>query len=935
MIQFRRSVPRRPTAGGWLVAALVALLTVAGAQAKVSERSLRYHEEARRYLEQGKVNEAIIQLKNAIRTDPDNLRARFDLGLIHLRRRAGPAAEKELKAARAGGMPAEQVIVPLARAYLQQRKFDQVLDEITPGEYPAAVNAGVYAARADALLGRRQPEEAAAALRQALEYADDNADIYVALSRVLQVQGKGREAEAALDRALGLDADNFEALLGKGNLRRRAGDLAAATDAFDRAVAANPGDFRARLGRAAVAIGQADDARAWVDVDAVLVKAPGQPIAVYLQSLLLARQGDYAGALGALQEVQTALAGHLPAVYLLGALSFAENQLEQALALIEQYRAAVPQDPRGHRLLASIHLRRKAPGRAVAVLEPVIERWPEDFRLLALLANAYMSARQYAQATELFERAVALAPDNIDVQTRLAASRLGAGEAEQAVKELEAIIGRDDPNTRRASVLLILTHLRDRDFDAALAATETLQARLPGSPVPDNFRGMIQLAKGDLAAARQGFRAALKVKPDYFPAILNLAGIDRREGDAAAARRRYQAVLEQDPKHLRTMVALAELDFAADQPAAAITWLEKAAVAHPRKVLPRLRLVNTHLGRGQAERALAVARELVQVAPKHGNALDALARAQLAVGQTASATVTYRQLVDLVPNSAKARHRLARLLAAADKLDEAGRLLDKAIALDPTLAAAWRDRFEVEVRARGVKPALALAQKMRPDAPPPLGDVMVADLLYRDQQYGPAAEAYAAGFAAAPSSALVRRLYQSHARAGDADRGRALLRQWLAEHDADNEVRFVLAGDLIGAGEYPQAIAENETLLARLPDNAVVLNNLAWLYDQQGDDRALGYARRAHQINPDAPEIADTLGWLLVNRGELTRGLELLRQANATAPERAEIGYHLAAALHRSGDDATARALLETALGSGTAFSGATEAQALLRRLSE
>ena len=120
------------------LAALAVLATLAVpatlAEARPTDRSVRYHDEARQYLEAGKVNEAIIQLKNAIRTDPDNVKARLGLGLIHLGRRAGPAAEKELKAARARGLPARRMVVALARAYLLQGKFAELLDEIQPGD---------------------------------------------------------------------------------------------------------------------------------------------------------------------------------------------------------------------------------------------------------------------------------------------------------------------------------------------------------------------------------------------------------------------------------------------------------------------------------------------------------------------------------------------------------------------------------------------------------------------------------------------------------------------------------------------------------------------------------------------------------------------------------------------------------------------------------
>src|SRR3546814_7859923 len=61
-----------------------------------------------------------------------------------------------------------------------------------------------------------------------------------------------------------------------------------------------------------------------------------------------------------------------------------------------------------------------------------------------------------------------------------------------------------------------------------------------------------------------------------------------------------------------------------------------------------------------------------------------------------------------------------------------------------------------------------------------------------------------------------------------------------------------------------------------------VLNNLAWLKNELGEPNALDYARRAHDLAPDSPEIADTLGWMLVqSKDTAEEGLALLREARS------------------------------------------------------
>ena len=61
------------------------------------------------------------------------------------------------------------------------------------------------------------------------------------------------------------------------------------------------------------------------------------------------------------------------------------------------------------------------------------------------------------------------------------------------------------------------------------------------------------------------------------------------------------------------------------------------------------------------------------------------------------------------------------------------------------------------------------------------------------------------------------------------------------------------------------------------PGDALLLNNLAWVAGQVNDPKALEYAERADKLAQDNPGILDTLGVLLVDKGDAKRGIDLLR----------------------------------------------------------
>ena len=77
----------------------------------------------------------------------------------------------------------------------------------------------------------------------------------------------------------------------------------------------------------------------------------------------------------------------------------------------------------------------------------------------------------------------------------------------------------------------------------------------------------------------------------------------------------------------------------------------------------------------------------------------------------------------------------------------------------------------------------------------------------------------------------------------------------------------------------------------------------------------------------------DTLGWILVGQGQLTRALELLHDAASNAPKSAVIHYHLAVALARSGQNSEAKKELEAAIGTGQKFPELDDAKVMLKHL--
>ena len=132
------------------------------------QRSARAHADARRSLDGGDLKAAQIHLRNAVRHDPGNLEARYDLGIVNLRLGDLPAAEKDLQQALAGGFAPDRALPEYGAVLLQLQKFDKLLAEIRPGDRAPQLEAKLRVLRAAAQTGLRRPDAAERELRESL-----------------------------------------------------------------------------------------------------------------------------------------------------------------------------------------------------------------------------------------------------------------------------------------------------------------------------------------------------------------------------------------------------------------------------------------------------------------------------------------------------------------------------------------------------------------------------------------------------------------------------------------------------------------------------------------------------------------------------------------------------------------------------------------------
>jgi putative PEP-CTERM system TPR-repeat lipoprotein len=513
-------------------------------------------------------------------------------------------------------------------------------------------------------------------------------------------------------------------------------------------------------------------------------------------------------------------------------------------------------------------------------------------------------------------------------------ARLLGDDPDNGLNALEAVSS--ETKATDADLALISALVGRHDYDRALKVTDRLQAKSPGRPEAPHLRAQVLALRGDLPAARASYEKALAIDANFYPSIDGLAALDFREGRPAAARARFQAVLAAHHDDVRAMVALARLDDLAGSPKAAVAdQLAKAISVKPDDVSLRRELVLFHMGKHDYKPALVVAQNAAAALPGDPDALALLAGAQLAAGDVHQAVDSYARLNSLRPRTVKVLLGLAQA-QVADK-DDAGATatLAKAAALSPDSPEVVRASAQLDVKAGREEAAVAKARTLQARQPKSAdGFALEGDLESARLHWAPAVRAYREALRREPASTpLAQSLYRALSASGDAAGSEAFGVRWVADHPSDARFIFFLALQAITNKQFAQAEAALRQGLRLDRDNAMAMNNLAWVLLAEKKPEALQVAERANALAPNQPVMMDTLAQALAEQGQLARALEVQRKALDIAPDAHDLRLRMARYLVDHGDKAAARTELDVLSRLGSAYPRQSEVRELLARL--
>lgn len=526
--------------------------------------------------------------------------------------------------------------------------------------------------------------------------------------------------------------------------------------------------------------------------------------------------------------------------------------------------------------------------------------------MLALLATASPSAQALEPA--------AVGDGRTDAAVQAAELALGGGDCRRAAERYaELSTARRDTRVARRAVEVAISCLH---LPAAWRSASHWAAIDPENVEALRAAGLVALELYRVDEATALFRELL-AKPDVEPDRALAALLPPlAEGDSAnAAWRVFGSVVDREAVNDASRLALAELAVAADHFAVALQ-LADSVLARDAENAEALRLAALlRAANDDAPGALEAARRAA--ASADGEQRFAVVETLIELGRNEEAHRELERLLEDEALAEEAGRRLALLALASGDLDEARRRFGERLQRGQGSAEAF---FYLAVLAerRGDKElALQSYERLVAAGGGLLPRVRAAALLVAADRKAEALKL----FENLPPSGRDDPIDLAIARSdvllegGDARAALAEIDAALGRHPEHPQLVYHRAMLLERAGRTRDAVRGFERMLRDRPEDPTVLNALGYTL---GDNRkqlrrAAELVEQALQLAPDNAAIMDSVAWLRFRRGDATGALPLLERAYRISRD-AEIAAHWAEVLWVLGEQGAARRVWAQAL---------------------
>jgi tetratricopeptide (TPR) repeat protein len=555
-----------------------------------------------------------------------------------------------------------------------------------------------------------------------------------------------------------------------------------------------------------------------------------------------------------------------------------------ARASMEKHKTYLP----FYDFLYGIRLSEKNLAAGETLLREKMANNPKSWEAVSTLAIHYLRVNERAKMVETLTAAAKRTQDFPKGHNQAGDFFYRIGDLNLAREEYEAGSVTDSGKRVEYQRKIVEILAAQGKTSEAVALADKLVEEFKDDSHSKAIRAALRLRSGkpaEIDEAIKEFQAVLPKMTDNPVLRFNLGEAYLSKGDIEQARTNFQEAIKAKPNYIPPKVALGRIFLRQRDFARAQQLADEVLRVNPGFVQPRLIRIEALMGVSDFRTARTELQMLLSKLPNSRDAQNLLALVDLAEAKYPDAEKRFRDLAEATPPDHRGVFGLAQVYVNTNRVEEAKRLLHADLSKKP-----------------------AYARNIR---------LSLGEIALRTGKSDEAAEIYKGLVEELPQAAdLWVRLGESYRRGQKWDEALKALdkAKELAPRDPNPWLQHAMT--LEAAGRKAEVRPVYEQIIKLAPDNAVALNNMAFLLAESGQDldQALTYAQRAKQQMPNNLDVADTLGWVYIKKNLSDDAIKIFRDLVLQKPDNATWRYHLALALFQKGDKLQAKKELEVAL---------------------
>jgi Flp pilus assembly protein TadD len=444
---------------------------------------------------------------------------------------------------------------------------------------------------------------------------------------------------------------------------------------------------------------------------------PASPRILYLIGLTYYVSGQASEAVPPLQSAVQLAPKNLDARLILGA---ALSQLKRNAEAETHWEEALKIDPSSKVAMDGLAKSLIADGHYTAVIS-LLSSTARNKAMTLDLALAYAGAGKLSDASEVLNQALRTNLSSLDLTNALITVYVNQNRYQDAAKLAEKMV-KLYPRSLRAEATYLSVLILNDEFERARPVGRKLLATAPHDFESLYLNGVLDREAGDYPAARSLLEQAVGLNPNHYNSRYNLGVVLTKLKDYVGAKEQLEKAIElggAEPQIrfelVTTLRNLGETEQAQEQ--LKIYEQELQEKANRTLAAGKAAEAEQEFSKGEIQRAVDLYREAVAATPQDALLNYKLALALDRAGDTSNERVALNKAIEIDPDLAAAQHQLGYLASVQGDFPSAEKYFRLALQAAPGYTQAWISlaaTLAMESRFSEAQDAVTMALRLDP-----------------------------------------------------------------------------------------------------------------------------------------------------------------------------------------------------------------------------